>query len=144
MTTRFLQWWLAFVVQTILIGTTCYFGSIDYLYDNDKTFISFTIVSIWFITSLSIGLFMYRKIAISEFQWFISDSCMSLGMIGTLIGFILMLGGSLGEIDPSNIESMKKVISDMALGMSTALLTTLAGLIASLFLRIQLVIAELE
>jgi len=28
--------------------------------------------------------------------------------------------------------------------MSTALLTTLAGLIASLFLRIQLVIAELE
>ena len=39
---------------------------------------------------------------------------------------------------------MKEVISEMAKGMSTALLTTLSGLLATLFLRVQLVIADLN
>ena len=34
---------------------------------------------------------------------------------------------------------MREIIGDMATGMGTALLTTLVGLIASLFLKIQLV-----
>jgi hypothetical protein len=65
-------------------------------------------------------------------------------MIGTVTGFMLMLGSSFAEIDPGNIDSMRLVIIDMAAGMGTALLTTLVGLIASLFLKIQIVIQEFK
>jgi biopolymer transport protein ExbB/TolQ len=65
-------------------------------------------------------------------------------MVGTVIGFMLMLGSSFAEIDPSNVDSMKRVITDMASGMSTALLTTLCGLVASLFVKVQVIIQEQE
>ena len=55
---------------------------------------------------------------------------------------VLMLGSSLDDVDPSNMQSMKQVISDMASGMSTALVTTLSGLVFSLFLKIQITIQE--
>ena len=69
---------------------------------------------------------------------------MTVGMIGTVIGFMWMLGSSFQEIDPSNIESMRQVIVDMASGMSTALLTTLCGLLAGLFIKVQIVMQEQE
>ena len=47
---------------------------------------------------------------------------MTVGMIGTIIGFILMLGSSLNNLDPGDVESMRMAISSMAVGMSTALL----------------------
>jgi len=144
MTTFFLKWWFVFVIQAILIGIVAWFGGSQFLLENDRTFISFGIISIWFINSLSIGYYIFRKRITSDFQWFVADSCMSLGMIGTVIGFIFMLGSSFENIDPSNIVAMKSVISDMAKGMSTALLTTLSGLIATLMLRVQLVIADLN
>ena len=143
MTTFFLKWWFVFVVQTILIGIVAWLGGLQFLLDNDKTFISLGIALIWLVNSLSIGIYIYRKQITSDFQWFVADSCMSLGMIGTVVGFIFMLGSSFNEIDPSNMEVMKEVISEMAKGMSTALLTTLSGLLATLFLRVQLVIADL-
>ena len=72
----------------------------------------------------------------------ITDSCMNIGMIGTVVGFIIMLSTSLDTIDPTNVDSMRVTISTMASGMAIALLTTLAGLVATLFLRLQMVIAE--
>ena len=65
-------------------------------------------------------------------------------MVGTVTGFMLMLGSSFTNIDPSNVDSMKQVITEMAAGMSTALLTTLCGLIASLFVKVQIVMQENE
>tara|TARA_B100000586_G_C20081501_1_gene415623 strand:- start:398 stop:667 length:270 start_codon:yes stop_codon:yes gene_type:complete len=81
----------------------------------------------------------------NEKFWFIAESCMAIGMMGTVLGFILMLGSSnLGSIDPSDVEGMKAVIGHLASGMSTALLTTLTGLIVSVSLRTQLMIEEGE
>jgi biopolymer transport protein ExbB/TolQ len=50
-----------------------------------------------------------------------------------------MLVATFNNLDPSNIDSMKDAISNMATGMSTALLTTLAGLLGSLAVKLQLV-----
>ena len=83
-----------------------------------------------------------KKINDYDTPWFIAESCISVGMIGTLIGFMLMLSSSLGNVDPSDIDSMKAVIGDMATGMSTALVTTLSGLVYSLFLKIQITTQE--
>ena len=89
---------------------------------------------------------MGRKInSNNEKFWFIAETCMAIGMMGTVLGFILMLGGSnLASIDPSDVEGMKGVIGQLASGMATALLTTLNGLIVSVSLRTQLMIGEGE
>jgi len=139
MSKKFLNWWLLFVLQFIAIAVSVYFGSFQFLLDHDNTYISFVIVGIWAVTSLLVGWRTFYDQSTKEAFWFVAESCMTLGMIGTVLGFILMLGDSLVNIDPGNIETMKAAIAGMAQGMSTALLTTLAGLIASLFLRAQLI-----
>jgi biopolymer transport protein ExbB/TolQ len=89
-----------------------------------------------------IGYITYKKQNNFDYTWFIAESAMTIGMIGTVIGFMLMLGSSFANIDPGNIDSMRKVIADMAVGMSTALLTTLTGLVVSLALKVQIIVSE--
>ena len=142
MSVTFLKWWFVVVVQAIGLGIFAYMGGVQYLLDNDKTYLSIVIIGIWLAVSMSVGVFTWRRVEKPEFLWFCSESCMTVGMIGTVIGFILMLGTSLTELDPSDVESMRVAISSMAVGMSTALLTTLAGLTTTLMLRVQLVITD--
>ena len=78
----------------------------------------------------------------TDLHWFASDAVLSLGMVGTLFGFLVVLGQSFGDIDTSSVASMTTAISKLASGMSTALVTSLVGLIASLWLKLQLVILE--
>jgi biopolymer transport protein ExbB/TolQ len=63
---------------------------------------------------------------------------LTLGMIGTVAGFIYMLSSSFSEMDPQNVVSMQGVLAKMSCGMSTALYTTAAGLVCSLLLKLQL------
>jgi len=55
-----------------------------------------------------------------------------------------MLSGAFANIDLANTATIQTALSKMALGMSTALYTTLMGLICSLTLKIQLVNVEKE
>ena len=144
MAIQFLKWWFVFVVQAIGVGAFAYFDGVQYLLENDRTYLSLAIIMIWLTVSISIGILTFNKIAKPEFLWFSAESCMTIGMIGTVIGFILMLGTSLNNLDPGDVELMKTAISNMAVGMSTALLTTLTGLIGTLLLRVQLVITDEE
>lgn len=144
MTKRFMYWWLVTVIEAILLGITVYFGSLEFLWETDVTKLSFLVIALWIGTSAVIGYTGYCKKTNFDTPWFIAESCMTIGMVGTVIGFMLMLGSSFAEIDPGNIDSMRQVIIDMAAGMSTALLTTLTGLIASLFLKVQVVVYEHE
>ena len=71
-----------------------------------------------------------------EAGWFISDLTLTIGMIGTVIGFIAMLSGFI-NLDIENIETIQDLITELGSGMSTALYTTLTGLISSVLLKIQ-------
>ena len=144
MNKSFMIWWLLTVIQMIGLGVAINFGAIEYLLEADVTKLSFVIFAIWVLTTLNIGWNSFKKQNDFELPWFSAEICMSIGMVGTIIGFILMLSGSLGNIDPSNVESMKRVIADMAAGMSTALVTTLAGLISNILLKIQVVSQEYD
>jgi len=144
MNKRFLVWWLIVVLQLIALGVAVVYNAIPFLIENDSTKLSFIIIIMWGVASASIGYRSYKSRDDFETPWFLGESCMTVGMVGTVIGFMLMLGSSFAEIDPSNIDSMKRVITDMAAGMSTALLTTLCGLIASLFVKIQVIMQEQE
>ena len=67
---------------------------------------------------------------------FIADLLLKLGLLGTIIGFILMLTpiGEIKEFDPSLIQQL---LSTMSGGMAVALYTTLAGLLTSSLLKVQ-------
>lgn len=67
---------------------------------------------------------------------FASDTLMKLGLLGTIIGFILMLA-PIGGLDPENREAVRSSMSLMSGGMAVAMYTTLAGLAASILLKIQ-------
>ncbi len=146
MTREFLQWWLFFVLQIIILGASYVYELHLYILNNDQTYISFVLIGIWLLTSMRIGYKLKKEITTSnEKFWFIAETCMAIGMMGTVLGFILMLGGSnLASIDPTDVEGMKNVIGQLASGMATALLTTLTGLIVSVSLRTQLMIGEGE
>jgi len=73
---------------------------------------------------------------LEEIGWFSSEMCVNIGMIGTVSGFILMLVG-FSTLDVSDITSVQDLLSSMSGGMSTALYTTLIGLICSQLLKIQ-------
>ena len=79
------------------------------------------------------------KLKLYEFVdngFFISDLLLKLGIIGTVIGFIIMLS-SLSAIDEMNISKMNNLLLSMSAGMKVALYTTLTGLIGSILLSIQ-------
>jgi len=67
---------------------------------------------------------------------FASDTLMKLGLLGTIIGFIMMLAPIAG-LDPENREAVRASMSSMSDGMAVAMYTTLAGLAASILVKIQ-------
>jgi len=137
-----LLWWLTVCVQILLLALAGYNGFLNYVIDNDITYLSELIFVTWAITTVVMGFKLKQYDLNFEKQWFFSEVCMTLGMIGTVIGFLLMLGGSFAKLDPSNVAMMKEAIAEMAVGLSVALITTLCGLIASLFIKLQIIIVE--
>jgi hypothetical protein len=71
-----------------------------------------------------------------ELGWFVADLLLSLGLLGTVIGFILMLGPISG-LDAGNESAIKSALAAMSGGMAVALYTTLAGLIGGMLLKVQ-------
>tara|TARA_Y100000310_G_scaffold100203_1_gene98066 strand:- start:1757 stop:2098 length:342 start_codon:yes stop_codon:yes gene_type:complete len=72
----------------------------------------------------------------AEKGWFVSDLVMTVGMVGTVIGFMTMLVG-LGDVDVSNVSTVQDLIKKLGYGMSTALYTTLFGLVCGSLLKVQ-------
>jgi hypothetical protein len=70
------------------------------------------------------------------FGAFASDTLMKLGLLGTIIGFIIMLAPIAG-IDASDRALMKSSMGMMTDGMAIAMYTTLAGLVGSILVKIQ-------
>lgn len=144
----FLRWWLLFCTSCAAMFTAYSFGFVDALLAKDSTRLSFVILGIFFVFSAYVGLLTYKrskgtivKVGVNV-GWFITELLLALGMIGTVIGFILMLGGSFESLNVSDTSSVKTALTDMAIGMSTALYTTLVGMVCSQVLKVQLVNVE--
>ena len=66
---------------------------------------------------------------------FLANTLVILGLIGTVIGFIIALSGVDGSVS-SNPEEVSKMVSTLLQGRSVALYTTLVGSICSVWLNI--------
>ena len=143
-----LKWWLIFCLTLVGMCTCVYFNIHKELYVADVTRLSFLIISIFSCTSVWIGMKTYRVGIQQDYNqqsnvgWFISESCLALGMVGTVTGFLIMLGTAFANVDVSNAVTLQQALSDMATGMSTALWTTLVGLVCSLIIKVQMVNLE--
>ena len=71
-----------------------------------------------------------------EVGWFITGALIKLGMLGTVIGFVMMLG-SMTHLDSLDITQVQTLMSNMTQGMKIALNTTIIGLVGSMLLGIQ-------
>ena len=71
-----------------------------------------------------------------ETGWFIADLLLKLGLIGTVVGFIIMLS-AITEIENFDLTLMNALLQSMSGGMKVALYTTLTGLVTSILLSMQ-------
>ena len=153
--TLFLKWWFFAVLISVGAASLIGSGGISVLWEKDFTRLSFLLLSIFFIMSGWCG---YKTWTLSRFidegkakedrhiveriehlievGWFTSDMCLTIGMVGTVIGFIVMLSG-FTTIDLENVKTIQGLIKSLGSGMSTSLLTTLTGLVCSILLKIQ-------
>ena len=84
-------------------------------------------------TAGSLRLKLSHQIAVVKH---VANSLVLLGLIGTVVGFIIALSG----VDPekaSNFDSISPMVSTLIQGMSTALYTTLVGAVLNLWLMIN-------
>ena len=68
--------------------------------------------------------------------WFFSDILMRLGLIGTVIGFVLMLS-TVYQLKDNDIQALQQLLGTMGSGMQVALYTTLSGLGCAMLVSIQ-------
>ena len=130
-------------------------GLISLLLAGDRSGISYLIAAIWlFLTLRWLWLLRWvqrqydlptdfdtdhREAILARWLnhgWFAADSVLKLGLLGTIIGFILMLA-PISKLSGYDATSIQSALGEMSAGMAVALYTTLTGLVANLLLRLQ-------
>tara|TARA_Y100000593_G_scaffold43471_1_gene83178 strand:+ start:284 stop:766 length:483 start_codon:yes stop_codon:yes gene_type:complete len=138
-----LLWWLGFCTGLVGLELAWIHGLLEFIYDNDGTKLSLVIGIILIWQSIACGIelrkepkwFEQNNITL-ERGWFFSDVVLSFGMIGTVIGFMIMLSG-FKELDITDVQTAQDMITQLGAGMSMALITTAVGLISSVALKLQ-------
>lgn len=146
----FWKWWTTFVLICIAIAAAERTHNISEYFFLDITYISYIIVIAFLICNAFLSYYsfviQFYKTKISESAlrpvWFWSDNVLTLGMIGTMLGFLIVLTEAFVGVDPTNTEKMKETIRVVSQGMGIAMITTLTGLISSTILKNQLTLLE--
>ncbi len=77
-----------------------------------------------------------RLVSRHAFGGFAADALLKLGLLGTIIGFIMMLA-PVAELQDFDSSVLQRMLGDMSGGMAVALFTTIAGLVTSTLLSLQ-------
>lgn len=151
----FLRWVFIAAITSVGAYFCNQFGLFAEILDKDWSYISlsiavvFAFMTLWcgvktFVLSYHINQSKIFGIPINvaktkdleEIGWFVAEQFTTWGFIGTVVGIVYALKGFVG-LDVSNTAAVQRLISDLVYGMSTALYTTLAGLVCSFFLKLQ-------
>jgi len=87
---------------------------------------------------MSLGASFRRRTKLGTYG---SDLLYKLGMLGTMVGFVMMLN-SMGDLANFDVDTLRGALQKMIAGMAVSLLTTIAGLIGGILLRIEYNIAD--
>lgn len=151
----FLQWWLIFTFICVVSIMCSQSGIALEIWQKDSSMISYATFAIFLACSVFCGKLSYaicRKKSKDELQsykhgaeigWFVSELCLTLGMMGTIVGFIMMLSG-FNSLDIQNTTTIQSLLSQLGQSMATALYTTIVGLVAGSLLKLQFFLVSLE
>lgn len=134
----FLRWWLIVCCTCVGVAFFVIYGGVNYVNEADFTKISFAIFIGFVYFSIRVGICTYKGYGDLSVARFAAGVFIKLGMTGTVLGFIYMLSTCFANINTQNIVAMQSVLSQMATGMSTALVTTATGLICNIILNLQI------
>ncbi|MGH1462001.1 MAG: MotA/TolQ/ExbB proton channel family protein [Neptuniibacter sp.] len=73
--------------------------------------------------------------------WFVAGLVIKLGLLGTVVGFVLMLS-SISGLDNLDISDIKQLMQQMTQGMGVAMNTTMVGLVSSMLLGMQYLLLD--
>lgn len=137
-----LRWWFMFSAMCVGGFFGINYGVFQEFLKVDKTLLSFLILIMFSVFTCTVG-FDTLKICRgkltpgikkrTEAGWFFSDLFPAVGFTGTLIGFNWMFKDFSGEG-----LSATTVLAQMGCGMSIVLYTTIAGIVCSILLKLQL------
>jgi hypothetical protein len=138
----FLRWWLIFWLSVASAVAGGALGFFPYLWRSDASFLSWACLGLYALMTVFVGQLTAQARRSQHFCqhlplcWFAANTLLGLGMIGTLVGFLLLLQSMAGI---GSNPDMQKALSLMTVGFSTAGLTTIVGLVCSLLLKLQLI-----
>lgn len=115
------------------------FDVLSMVYRADVSKLTVLILAVFSLGFINLGKLVFSRSKVEssdlDFGYEMADLCTALGMLGTVIGFILMTQ-SFSSFDFSNTESVRDFLKSCAVGMSTKLYTTAVGLIGTMILRL--------
>ena len=127
------RWWLALNVGVIAFIVGAFkFDLIEEILTRDTTYITSAMVVVALVTSLT-------TMGKTWTHWheFVTDLMPRVGLIGTVIGFMISLDASSVADSLETVDDVKTMIIVVLSGMSVALTTTLAGLVLQVWLDVQ-------
>lgn len=122
-------------------------GLVNYAWNADHSKLGFVALGLFTITTPFVGYLtntIVRK-GISQHKrylevcWFAAECLMGIGMAGTLVGIMMMFSEAMTNLDPTNIALVQAIIAHLSHGFTTAVVTTLIGVVTSMLLKLQLV-----
>jgi hypothetical protein len=141
-------WWLLFWVQAIAYAAAWFFGIFQLTWHADVSKLSFVIMVLHLFATCMIGVQINtaRKGLTVDVGHghFLASAASKIGMLGTIIGFIFMITGTMDTITAANMttEQLRSMMGSLASGIGTALWTTLWGLVVALMIEVQLHVLE--
>lgn len=143
------KWFYTTTLFGFVLGLAQYqYNIFTILLKEDVTHIGTLILGVVIATSLVIGYKSYvgTEAWVDEhdnyYLWHISDNLLQYGLLGTLLGFLVILRMNFGDLDLSSLESTKLFQSAISKGLSTAMLTTIAAIVGQQFLSLQIKVLE--
>ena len=135
--TKAFLWSFGFVVMAVLSYFAYELSYFEFLMQADKSYLSWVNLAVFLSFYVRLGyMILVDRTDEEDLDPGLeaSEYCMAIGMLGTVVGFIMMTYTMAG-IDFSNSENIQQMFSVATEGMSTALFTTAIGLVTSLGLR---------
>jgi len=137
-----LRWWASFCSLVAIYTGMYFFGVWEYLWGADWSKISFGVVVLFTLVMLQLGRWTAKlhgtkrvtireaRLKLSPYEW-LASAMERAGLAGTVVGFIYMFSFAFVGIDPNDVGTIKAGIEIITVGMSTALLTTLVGIVCA-------------
>jgi hypothetical protein len=144
----FFRWWI--LVSAVLIGAflSSLWGLPALVWGFDQTMLGAVCVAIFAVITVFVGWLSWTATSARIQQhaplcWFTSELVLGIGMLGTLIGFMIMISGLfVPGADFGSAAHLQVTLANMAAGFATAAVTTIVGLTCSLLIKLQLINLE--